>query len=152
MKNKGLPPLSFITRRLGVDSNQFYGPKRTLISIDLLRVLLQHAVRNAPFDEQWYLSQNPDVAQALREGRISSAHEHFISAGYFENRLGALAEFDENWYIGKYEDVAKAVKSGKLQSGYAHYQSSGRAEGRAANSGQDDTFNYWSKLIQPERA
>lgn len=39
-----------------------------------------------PFDADWYLSQNPDVAAAVQEGSVASAHGHFIQHGYFEGR------------------------------------------------------------------
>jgi len=40
------------------------------------------------FDEDWYLSQYPDVARAIAEGRISSARWHWNSHGWKEGRIG----------------------------------------------------------------
>jgi len=37
-------------------------------------------------DERFYLEKNPDVATAIRSGRISSAQEHFEVAGFEELR------------------------------------------------------------------
>lgn len=38
------------------------------------------------WDEQAYLNANPDVAQAVREGRVSSGYNHWLSYGKNENR------------------------------------------------------------------
>lgn len=38
------------------------------------------------FDEAWYCTSNPDVAEALRSGQIASAHGHFVEHGFFEGR------------------------------------------------------------------
>jgi SAM-dependent methyltransferase len=51
-----------------------------------VRRVVQPFVRGLQFDEARYLEANPDVLQALRSGAISSAHEHFITNGYFEGR------------------------------------------------------------------
>jgi len=37
-------------------------------------------------DEEFYMSQNPDVAQGVKDGTIQSARGHFIDHGYFEGR------------------------------------------------------------------
>lgn len=51
-----------------------------------LRRILRPMVASAPFDEPWYMRRNPDVAQTVAGGRIASAHQHFVDAGYFEGR------------------------------------------------------------------
>ena len=38
-------------------------------------------------DEEWYLSENPAVADAISEGRMQSAQQHFEQHGYREGRL-----------------------------------------------------------------
>ena len=38
-------------------------------------------------DERWYLKQNPDVAESIRNGAVPSAQEHFDKDGYSEGRL-----------------------------------------------------------------
>ena len=38
-------------------------------------------------DEQWYLAQNPDVAEDVRKGVIASGQAHFDAFGYCEGRL-----------------------------------------------------------------
>ncbi|RZA02567.1 MAG: hypothetical protein EOP11_16635 [Proteobacteria bacterium] len=39
------------------------------------------------YGDQAYLACNPDVAQALRNGQITSAYDHYIQFGQFENRV-----------------------------------------------------------------
>jgi hypothetical protein len=39
------------------------------------------------FDERYYLEANPDVAQAVREGRLSSGRQHYDAYGRREGRL-----------------------------------------------------------------
>lgn len=52
--------------------------------------LVEAAVRTflpwLPFDAEWYLRANPDVAEAVAEGALESAHAHFIDNGFFEGR------------------------------------------------------------------
>ena len=44
-----------------------------------------------PFDEAFYLRLYPDVALAVRNGDIGSAHEHYVRFGQMEGRKPALA-------------------------------------------------------------
>ena len=37
-------------------------------------------------DEEWYLEQNPDIAEAIKAGIVQSAKQHFVYDGYFEGR------------------------------------------------------------------
>src|SRR5579871_6886322 len=41
---------------------------------------------NSDFNENWYLTTYPDVAEAVRTGAIESAHEHFLLHGKAEGR------------------------------------------------------------------
>lgn len=62
--------------------------------IDLVRFVnahkqsVVHSKRdiNALFDEDWYLSQNRDVVEAVNAGRFASGFVHFIRFGIFEGR------------------------------------------------------------------
>jgi hypothetical protein len=37
-------------------------------------------------DENWYLRENPDVADGIQRGDLASAQQHFDQAGYKEGR------------------------------------------------------------------
>lgn len=62
--------------------------------IDLVRIVNAHKLSdlhskrqiNPLFDEDWYLSQNRDVAEAVHAGNFASGFVHFIRFGIFEGR------------------------------------------------------------------
>ena len=80
-------------------------------------------------DEEWYLSQYPDVKEHI-PGQFLSARDHFIRFGYQEGRVPIKPIFNEAWYLTTYPDIAEAVRSGRLKSGYDHFIESGYKEGR----------------------
>gem|GEM_PF-360374 len=96
----------------------------------------RHPAENAPFDEDSYLAQNPDVAKAAAEGGRGSGREHFVRFGHHEILLGLRfyrhpAEdelFDEEAYLEQNPDVAKAVAKGDFSSGREHFMRNGYRE------------------------
>lgn len=100
-----------------------------------LMELLQTMLLRVRVDESWYLATYPDVAAAVRKGALKSAREHYIRAGYFENRLPASIMVDEEWYINEYPDVLTAIKSGALSSAQQHFERNGFKEGRLPAAG-----------------
>src|SRR5437667_3603404 len=42
---------------------------------------------NIAFDEEWYLREYRDVAEAVRSGRLASALQHYLLFGFAEGRL-----------------------------------------------------------------
>ncbi|MGH8654523.1 MAG: hypothetical protein ACREYE_21180 [Gammaproteobacteria bacterium] len=89
------------------------------------------AVQHGEFNEAGYLAENPDVANALRSNKVASGKEHYLSAGFFEGRRGALPAVDEAWYRKVNADVAAAIRAGKLSSGGEHFGMIGVEEFRA---------------------
>ncbi len=53
--------------------------------------IVERAGSVAGFDEDTYLMFNPDVADAVRQGKIGSAHEHWTKHGQIELRPGGVA-------------------------------------------------------------
>lgn len=51
-----------------------------------LKQALRLLIPFIPFDDAWYCRQYPDVANAVKCGVIASAHEHFVTYGFFEGR------------------------------------------------------------------
>lgn len=92
----------------------------------LIRSLLQVI----EVDEVWYLSQYPDVADAIRNGIVTSAQEHFMNDGYFEGRIPFLIEVDEAWYLEQNPGVAEYIARGELESAQQHFNDNGYREGR----------------------
>ena len=81
-------------------------------------------------DEQWYLSQYPDVANAIGEGLFASAEHHYIVQGIREGRLPSKPVVDEAWYLRAYPDVTAAIREGHVKSAYDHFVRYGSREGR----------------------
>jgi hypothetical protein len=94
--------------------------------LNIIRLLL----RGVAVDEAWYLTEYPDIAEAVAAGEVKSARHHFIDSGYFEGRLPAPLEIDEAWYLGEYPDVAEGIERGEIQSARQHYLEHGYEEGR----------------------
>src|SRR5690606_4273710 len=79
------------------------------------------------FNEQWYLQQNPDVAEAVQQGLIS-AETHFNLFGKHEGRAPGPF-FDPEFYLKQNPDVAAAVEAG-LITAYDHFEQFGVSEAR----------------------
>jgi hypothetical protein len=97
----------------------------------LFRRLLVIALKaKGGFDEKFYLSQHPDIREAVRNGQWPSGAEHYYRAGYFENRLPSKIKVDEEYYLKQYPDVAEGVKKRRYKSGQEHFERDGFSEGR----------------------
>lgn len=86
------------------------------------------------FDEDYYLSKNPDVRLAIDQGLYLSGFEHYKKFGAIEGREHRIIEsiFDESYYLKNNPDVLSAVRSGQFTSGHEHYMLHGEKEGRRA--------------------
>jgi hypothetical protein len=82
------------------------------------------------FDPAFYTARYPDIQEALTAGTIPSAHEHYLTRGYYENRLPYEISVDEAWYLEAYTDVMQAVIDQKFISGQDHFDTVGFREGR----------------------
>jgi hypothetical protein len=81
-------------------------------------------------DEAWYLDKYPDVKQAVAEGKIASARQHYCRFGYLEHRMPYPIAVDEAWYLDQYPDVRAAVLNQDFVSAQAHFEEVGFKEGR----------------------
>ncbi|MGD1928409.1 MAG: cadherin-like domain-containing protein [Leptolyngbyaceae cyanobacterium] len=81
------------------------------------------------YDENFYLSQNLDVASAVAAGGFSSGYQHFVTLGINEGRNPSVL-YNEAFYLSNNVDVANEVANGSLASGLAHFLNSGHIEGR----------------------
>lgn len=81
------------------------------------------------FDENYYLSQMPDVASAVRNGDFLSGYQHFITFGWNEGRNPSIL-FDENYYRSRYSDVDLAIANNTISSGLTHFLNFGHQEQR----------------------
>lgn len=80
------------------------------------------------FNREWYLTHNPDVAEAVAQGLVDPL-DHFHQYGVHEGRSpGPL--LDVQFYLHYNPDVAAAVARGETTA-YDHFLSFGMFEGRA---------------------
>jgi hypothetical protein len=86
----------------------------------------------ANWNEELYLTVNPDVAAAVGRKEFKSGREHWELAGRAERRQGGTIpdNWDEAGYLQVHPDVAFGVSRGAFLSGYHHYLVAGRVEGR----------------------
>ncbi|WP_167458621.1 class I SAM-dependent methyltransferase [Mesorhizobium kowhaii] len=99
---------------------------------------------NAAFDEEFYLSANPDVAKAVQAGGVLCGFDHYIRYGRAEGRSGQgrlphdyshlQPMFDEDWYDRTYE-----LKDRELH-GFAHYLAKGGRSSCSPHADFDEQF------------
>ena len=92
--------------------------------------LLKYLLAQVEVDEEWYRSSYRDVDDAINAGEVKSAKDHYMTAGYFENRFPHAIKVDERWYVEEYPDVASAIQQGAFSSASQHFQKDGFKEGR----------------------
>jgi hypothetical protein len=97
--------------------------------------LLQQMLALVEVDEGWYRAKYQDVDEAVHAGRFSSGKEHYVTAGYFENRFPHAVHVDETWYLAEYPDVAEAIRSGVVRTATEHFERDGFKEGRLPRLG-----------------
>jgi hypothetical protein len=122
---------------VGVPIGEFYGPRKVLVSLDLLRTLIGLAAAGVAYDPSFYEGKYQDLREASKEGLIKDLYEHFVNQGYFERRAGSREQafpVDEAWYLSEYPDVGAGIKAGTIDSASEHYFSTGRKEGRLPSS------------------
>lgn len=97
------------------------------------------------FVESFYLTQNPDVFAAVRDGLIT-AEQHYIQYGELEGRQ-PNPYFNPVVYMEANPDVVPAVASGVFSTFLSHFELNGVTEGRSPGS---DTFNEANYLAANE--
>lgn len=125
---KYLPPFDLIRR--SVEISTIRGELRVSVSYEDFIRLLKRMIVGTEVDEEWYLRTYEDIANAIREGAIETAQQHFVEDGYFEGRLPFPIRVDERWYTNQYPDVGDSVRRGVLPSAQAHFDEDGYREGR----------------------
>jgi hypothetical protein len=143
-----VPSADSLMTALNASRADLEGDGRIAVPAPLLKLLLQIALATTEFDEQGYLSHNPDVAKAIARGEIESAHMHYIGYGYFEGREGGGPKVDEGWYLRNYADVRDAVRDGRVKSAGAHFSSIGGGEGRSPAANYEVEAAQWKAAIK----
>ncbi len=122
------PPFKLVKQRLSIVA--VGGVPKINNSYEDFLGIISLLLRGVEIDEAWYLAQYPHLADALKDGLIKSARNHFIHSGYFEGRLPSAPKFDEAWYVAQYPDVAEGIARGEIQSAQQHFMEHGCVEGR----------------------
>lgn len=123
-----VPPFSSLNENLVFSSDD--GTPSVKMTYEDFEKLLRKLLHAVEIDEEWYRGNYPDVDQAIRDGVVKTAREHFVTSGYFEGRLPCELEVDEEWYFKAYPDIAEAAKAGEVASAKQHFLAFGYAEGR----------------------
>ena len=85
------------------------------------------------FSSRFYLLNNPDVANAVKEGTVKDAFTHYINNGQKEGRKPCPplpTTFNEGAYLTNNAGVAKAVIANVYSCGAEHYMMDEFAENR----------------------
>ena len=123
-----LPPFEALKSFMAVDLKN--GKPCLSCSQDDFVTIIRQMIAAIQVDEQWYLERYPDIAEAIENGIIASAQQHFIDDGYFEGRQPFPIRVNERWYLMNNTGVADFVRQGKLESGQQHFEENGYMEGR----------------------
>lgn len=123
-----LPPFGFLKQKYRITEASDRDRVNLMCKdfLEIIRLLLRGTI----VDEKWYLTEYPDVAEAIKSGDFKSAKHHFIENGYFEGRRPHQLEVDEEWYLSTYPDVTEGIGAGHISSAQEHFLSNGYAEGR----------------------
>lgn len=92
------------------------------------------------FDEVYYLSQNPDVANLVASGQFQSGLQHFAIFGVGEERDFRVLSFNDSYYLTQNPGVASLVASGELPSGLDHFIRFGQFEGRSPGASEQSSI------------
>ena len=137
-----VPHFDAILKNLGISQDDFQAKQTIEVPAPLLKMLLQIAVASGEFNKDGYLSENMDIAQAVKTADINPLR-HYIEFGFFEGRKGACPPVDENWYRRTYSDIDSAVQKGELASGREHFIVQGASEGRAPSAKYQADAQQW---------
>jgi hypothetical protein len=91
---------------------------------------LKPTLRTIYVDCDWYLLNNPDIAEAIQSGIVVNAEDHYVTYGYYEHRIPYEIKVEEDWYLTQYPDVKEAVQKGLFASAHGHFYTVGFREGR----------------------
>ena len=75
------------------------------------------------FDQDFYLSTNPDAREAINQGTFESGLDYFLNVGLNEGTPPSqnLVFFNEGSYLNQNSDVQEAVNNGFFDSGLDHF-------------------------------
>ena len=125
---KYIPPFETVKARLAMASEN--GELRVSGTYEDFVNMIRQLIVGIEVDEAWYLEHYPDIADAIKEGIVASAQQHFVNDGSFEGRQPFPIRVNERWYLTQNTGVADYVRQGRLKSGQQHFDENGYKEGR----------------------
>ena len=125
---KYLPPFELIRRSIEISTVR--GELRVNVSYEEFVKILKTLIRGIEVDEAWYVRTYEDIGQAIKDGSVRSARQHFVDDGYFEGRRPFPITIDEKWYLAENPDVAESIRTGIVTSAQEHFDKDGYSEGR----------------------
>jgi hypothetical protein len=142
-----LPHIDQLLQALRISRERLNSRSKVAIDTRLLRILLHSLAGQLPFDPEFYLDSNADVAAAYESGSITDLHRHFIETGFIEGRFGAAPEVDEPFYAASYKDIGAAIRRGEVASARDHYVRAGAAEGRIPSEAMRQDIERWASVL-----
>ena len=85
MRIRDLPKIEAILKNEGK-------PEYVVLRFENYKKFIQKARLMGKIDEPAYVKAHPDVATAVRNGKIKSATEHYLGTGYVEGRAARLVD------------------------------------------------------------
>jgi hypothetical protein len=125
---KYLPPFELIRRSIEISTVR--GELRVNVSYESFVAILRRMIQGIEVDEAWYLRTYEDIGDAVKQGSVGSARQHFVHDGYFEGRLPFPINVEEGWYLTEHPDVAESIREGTVVSAQQHFDKDGYREGR----------------------
>lgn len=101
------------------------------------------------FDPEWYLKTYPEVAEAVKTGRVRSSLHHFLTNDT-PDAFCALEWFSEAYYLELYPDIMDAITTGQLRSGYDHFLRYGAFERRRPHPDVDLNAYFFSGTVRAD--
>src|SRR6476620_6744085 len=91
------------------------------------------------FDEDAYLTGNPDIAALVRtpnnpNAPFATGLDHFIQYGYEEGRTRVSPEYDEAFYLANNRQLQPFIQNGTFKNGYQHFIEFGLKDGQFGTS------------------
>ena len=142
-----LPHIDQLLLSLRITRERLNSRSKVAIDTRLLRTLIYCLAERLPFDPEFYLAENADVAAAFESGQITDLHRHFIESGFIEGRFGAAPVVDEPFYASTYNDIGAAIRRGEIASATEHYVNAGAAEGRIPSEAMRPDIERWAAVL-----
>jgi hypothetical protein len=143
-----VPPFASFVRGLGISDDSLGVGRYLSIPAEVFKLMMASLIKQGFFDERWYLETYPDVAQAIRNGRLKSALDHYAFTGYYEGRSPGPKPIDQAWYLEQNKDVEEAITLQDVVDAQEHYNQNGYFEGRAASAGEAPDVDAWANVLR----